>query len=158
MIINSSRWLVDVRGCIGGQSPVFFKSWFHLTSEGGYGETASSYIVPPWYKQCFLHKKDIGLIYMFLVLYVITKFNLWSSFTKYIYFSLCDTYWKYCGIKWSTKFIIHILKKMLRVQIKPFVSSCLYQLVLTVNRQQRSAPLYANYIFKLVYPVKYLEY
>ena len=33
---------------IGGQSPVFFKSWFHLTSEGGYGDTASSYIIPPW--------------------------------------------------------------------------------------------------------------
>ena len=48
MIINSSRWLVEVRVYIGGQSPVFFKSWFHLTSEGGYGDTASSYIIPPW--------------------------------------------------------------------------------------------------------------
>ena len=51
VIINSSRWLVEVRGYIGGQSPVFFKSWFHLTSEGGYGDTASSYIIPPWFKE-----------------------------------------------------------------------------------------------------------
>ena len=43
----SSILLDDWLKCIGGQSPVFFKSWFHLTSEGGYGDTASSYIMPP---------------------------------------------------------------------------------------------------------------
>ena len=40
---NAMHFSYNVRLYIGCQSPVLFKNWFHLTSEGGYGDTASSY-------------------------------------------------------------------------------------------------------------------
>ena len=68
---NCTTWssiLLDgwSKGVHWGSEPWFLKSWFHLTSEGGYGDTTSFYITPPWsdhweiLTQCFWHP---GLIF-----------------------------------------------------------------------------------------------